>query len=272
VPAAPGDYRLLSGNEIGVLLAHYLLTEGPRVRDPLVVTTVVSTALLARMAPALGAHYAETLTGFKWIATAAMELKASRGYTFLFGFEEALGYSVGELVRDKDGIGAALLFTELCAFLKTRGRTVLDELDAIHARFGLHRSTQRSIVLPGSSGRARIDDAMNALRDGPPPEVGGVPVVVRSDVRNGTRTNVRSGVETPIDLPASDVLIYQLEDGSRILVRPSGTEPKIKFYFEVVEPVPAGAFPDAAEERAAARLKTLAGAFLTRAGFSAPDQ
>jgi phosphomannomutase len=267
VPTTAGAYRLLTGNEIGVLLAHYLLTERPPDRDPLVVTTIVSTALLSRMARAHGVHYAETLTGFKWIATAAMEMKASRGYTFLFGFEEALGYSVGELVRDKDGIGAALLFAELCAFQKARRRTVFDALDDIHSRYGLHRSSQKSIVLPGSEGRARIDAAMNGLRESPPEAVGDVPVVLRSDVRAGKRINVRSGIETPIDLPSSNVLVYELEDGSRILARPSGTEPKIKFYFEVVEPVAEGGSPDAAGMRAAARLEGLETAFLTQAGF-----
>jgi phosphomannomutase len=267
VPAAGGAYRQLTGNEIGVLLADYLLTEGPSVRDPFVVTTVVSTALLSRMAQAHGAHYAETLTGFKWIATAAMEMKASRGYAFLIGFEEALGYSVGELVRDKDGIGAALLFAELCAFQKAQGRTVYDALDAIHARYGFHRTAQKSIVLPGSEGRARIDAAMDALRQSPPDAVGEVPVVTRSDVREGKRINVLSGVETPVDLPRSNVLVFELKDGSRILARPSGTEPKIKFYFEVVEPVPEGGSTEDAGKRAGRRLEALAAEFLTRSGF-----
>jgi phosphomannomutase len=141
-----GCYQPLTGNEIGIALAYYLLTENPHAYEPLVMTTVVSSSLLAKMARELGAHYAETLTGYKWIANNAIDLKHEKGWEFVFGFEEALGYTVGELVRDKDGVGAALAFADLAAFCKVRGETVLDWVETIYRRFGLHLSGARSVT------------------------------------------------------------------------------------------------------------------------------
>ena len=263
VREAGGEYRPLSGNEIGTLLGYYLLTEG---NDPpaetLVVTTVVSSSILRRMAEAFGCQYRETLTGFKWIANKAMELRESRGLRFLFGFEEALGYTVRELVRDKDGIGAALVFANLAAFLRARGDSVLGYLETIHRRFGLHVSRQVSRVYPGADGRKVIEGIMAGFRQDPPQAMGGARVLARTDIAAGTRTDVATGIEEPVDFPRSNVLLYELEGGSRVLLRPSGTEPKIKYYFEVVEPVAEGEPYADAEARARARLDGLADAFL----------
>ena len=225
-------YRMLSGNEIGVLLAddamEHAETGG---RRKLVVTTVVSSSLLSRMARDRGVEYRETLTGFKWIADAALRGEKD-GLAFVFGYEEALGYTVGSLVRDKDGIGAALRLAELARFLKARGATLLDRLDDLLVAHGLSHQVQWSVTLPGVEGRRRIDGAMTQLRSQPLARILESPVVRVLDAGEGEE--VVRGERRPSGLPRSDVLAFQSEDGARITVRPSGTEPKIKFYLELV--------------------------------------
>ncbi len=272
VPAPGGGYRPLTGNEIGTMLAYYLLTENPPSgAEPLVITTIVSSSLLRRMAAELGAHYRETLTGFKWIANRAIELKASEGYRFLFGFEEALGYTVGEVVRDKDGVGAALVFADLAAFCRSRGQGLLDYLHDIFRRFGIYTSAQHSVTMPGSEGLRAIAAVMENFRSDPPGRVADAAVEARSDLRTGLRLVLASGEEERLDYPESNVLVYDLEGGSRIILRPSGTEPKIKYYFEAVEPVAEGEDYAGAEARAATRLRRLMDGFLEEAGVRTPE-
>ncbi|RKZ18371.1 phospho-sugar mutase [bacterium] len=219
-----GDgFHALSGNEIGCLLAHWLMTEGESPEHPLLMTTIVSSRMLSRMAEDLGAHYDETLTGFKWIAHRARALREQNGWSLVLGYEEALGYTVGETVADKDGISAALLFAEMAAVLKARGETVAARLDMLYAKYGLHRSLQHSLVRPGSEGVAQISAIMQRLRAAPPESVAGTAILRHLDWTEGLD-----------GLPTSNVLGMELEDGGRILVRPSGTEPKIKFYLEIV--------------------------------------
>ena len=226
--AAQG-WHLLSGNEIGCLLAHWLLTEWRSpVSDPLLMTTIVSSRMLQRMADRLGAHYAETLTGFKWIAHRAREHRERDGWSLVLGYEEALGFTVGETVADKDGISAALIFAEMAAVLKQRGSTVRQALDRLYREYGLHRSLQHSLVHSGPDGATRIAAIMDRLRADPPEAIAGLDVARHLDWAPG------------IDgLPPSNVLGYELDGGGRILVRPSGTEPKIKFYLETVTAVDA---------------------------------
>jgi phosphomannomutase len=233
VPHPSGrGYRMLSGNEIGALLGddamEHASTGG---RPKLVVTTVVSSSLLSRMARDRGVACRETLTGFKWIADAALRGE-KEGLAFVFGYEEALGYTVGPLVRDKDGIGAALRLAELARSLKKSGRTLLGYLDDLLVAHGLSHQVQWSVVLPGAEGRARIDAAMASLRASPPARIGKSPVVRVLDAEAGEE-RVR-GERRPSGLPRSDVLAFQSEDGARLTTRPSGTEPKIKFYLELV--------------------------------------
>ena len=233
VPDRSGQgYRMLSGNEIGVLLADDALEHAETGGRPkLVVTTVVSSSLLSRMARDRGARYLETLTGFKWIADAA--LRAEReGAAYVLGYEEALGYSVGPLVRDKDGIGAALRMAELTRHLKARGETLLGRIDQLLVRHGLSHQLQWSVTLPGAEGRARIDAAMAALRKSPPPRIGSSPIVRTLDGLSGEES--LRGERRPSGLPSSDLVAFQSQDGSRLTARPSGTEPKIKFYLELV--------------------------------------
>jgi phosphomannomutase len=241
VPHPSGrGYRMLSGNEIGALLAddamEHAQTDGKR---KLVVTTIVSSSLLSRMARDRGAAYRETLTGFKWIADEAIRAE-KEGLAFVFGYEEALGFTVGPLVRDKDGIGAALRLAELARFLKSGGTSLLDRLDDLLVAHGLSHPVQWSVVLPGPEGRARIEAAMARLRAEPPACIGQSPVVRVLDAEAGEE-RVR-GETRPSPVPRADVLAFAAEDGARLTVRPSGTEPKIKFYLELV-----GAARDRAE-------------------------
>jgi phosphomannomutase len=217
---------------VGVLLAddaiEHAATGG---RKMLVVTTVVSSSLLSRMARDRGVACRETLTGFKWIVDEAIRGERE-GLAFVFGYEEALGYTMGSLVRDKDGIGAALRLAELARYLKTGGQTLLDRLDDLLVAHGLCHQVQWSVVLPGAEGRARIDAAMAQLRASPPGRIAASPVVRVLDAEAGEERV--GGERRPSGLPPSDVLAFQSEDGARLTVRPSGTEPKIKFYLELV--------------------------------------
>ncbi|WP_437923242.1 phospho-sugar mutase [Sorangium sp. So ce291] len=267
-----GEYAQLTGNQVGVLLGHYLLTEGRAQggggahERRLVLASCVSTPMLGAIAAALGVHYEETLTGFKWIANRAMDIERSTGARFVFGFEEALGYTIGSVVRDKDGISAAAVLAELAAVRKAEGKTLLDELEALTRRYGLYMSGQRSYTLRGVDGVGRIAAIMAALRKSPPAEVGGVPVAAWRDFEARTRTSSDGGTESLV-LPPSNVLVYELDGGSRIIARPSGTEPKIKFYFDVREEVAPDEPLGDVEARAAARLDALARAFSGLAGI-----
>ncbi|MCB9778637.1 MAG: phospho-sugar mutase [Alphaproteobacteria bacterium] len=233
---SPGGFRQFSGNEVGLLLAEELLSQrraAPTEAQPLVANTIVSSSLLGAIAAAHGAARAEVLTGFKWLADAAMKWEGP----FVLGFEEALGYSAGEVVRDKDGISTALLVLDLASALKAEGRTLLDALDALCRRYGVAASSQRSLKLPGAEGQARIAALMATLRAAPPSTIAGREVLRIRDVKRGVAIDVRTGAETSLGLPSSNVLAFDLAGGCRVLARPSGTEPKLKIYFEAVEPV-----------------------------------
>jgi phosphomannomutase len=236
VPDADGTWRTLTGDQVGALLGSYLLDMTAAEATPgdrLVVTTIVSSTLLSRIAAAAVAQYAETLTGFKWIVRA--ERPGSR---FIFGYEEALGYAVGEIVRDKDGIGAALALLGLAARERSRGGSLLDAYDALETAHGVHLTGQVSVGTTAPGG------VMAQLRAVPPREFGGSRVIDTADLTGGT-----------LNLPSADVLSYQLL-GARVVIRPSGTEPKIKAYLEIVEPVIGGRLA-AARQSAAGRLGVL---------------
>ena len=184
------------------------------------------------MARNRGADYAETLTGFKWIADAARR-GAKQGKAPIFGYEEALGYMCGDLVPDKDGISAAVRLAELARGLKVEGKTLLTRLDEILVAHGMSHQAQWSMARPGPSGRAELDRAMALLRSDPPASLGTSPVARIADFVRGEERDA-SGHVTPLTLPKSDVLAFHAEDGSRLVIRPSGTEPKVKFYLELV--------------------------------------
>lgn len=268
LPDGLGGFRGLTGNQIGVLLGHDLVAHGDHGdREPMLATTIVSSRMLSRIAAAHGARYAETLTGFKWIANAAIAHDRAGG-RFVLGYEEALGYSAGDVARDKDGVSAALLFADLAAWCKGRGSSALEHLAELYRTHGLHVSLQRSVTLPGLQGRAQIAAAMDALRTQPPRELLGVPVAIFTDVARGERVELATGRKSPVDLPSSDVLCWDLADGARLVARPSGTEPKIKFYAEVRADLAADEPLPPAERRAQERLGPLVDALLSVAGLA----
>jgi len=260
VPSSDG-YRLLTGNDVGVLFADELLAHG-EYTDPLVVTTIVSTSLLEKIAAHYGAAYGETLTGFKWIAEKAVAHQANAG-DFVVGFEEALGYSVGHVVRDKDGVSATLIFADLAARCQEQGISVTDRLNQIYRRHGLHLTKQSSMKRPGEAGQAEIAAIMDHLRANPPEQIAGSGVNKMRDLQSGKEINYRSSTTSQVALPTSNVLGYWLESGARIMVRPSGTEPKIKFYFEVCEQFQGDEQVSSVEARAQTQLKELEDALMT---------
>jgi phosphomannomutase len=235
----PDGWVVLTGDQAGSLLGASMLDRTAGDAEPghrLVATTVVSSTLLSKVAAAAGAQYAETLTGFKWIARAADGVPGAR---LVFGYEEALGYAVQDVVRDKDGIGAALAMLALAAEAKATGRSVLDCYDELEMAHGVHLTSQ---VTLRTAGQARV---MRGLRADPPAEIGGQPVTALTDLAHGTGA----------PLPRADVLIFALT-GARVVLRPSGTEPKIKCYIEVTEPL-AGRSLAAARQSAGGRLAPL---------------
>jgi phosphomannomutase len=244
-PDAAGGWRALTGDQVGALLGAYVLAGGltagqlpvppPASSGRLVVSTVVSSTLLSRIAAEAGAQYAETLTGFKWIVRAAEHHPGTR---FVFGYEEALGYVIGDVVRDKDGIGAALALLGLAARARSGGESLLDAYAALEAKHGVHLTAQLTVATTAPL------DIMARLRAAPMTELGGTPVLSVADLSGGTR-----------ELPSADVLSYRLA-GGRVVIRPSGTEPKIKAYLETVEPVTGGRLTEA-RRAAHARLDPL---------------
>jgi phosphomannomutase len=225
VPDGAGGFRPLTGNQIGILLADHLLA-GSRVDRPLVASSIVSTPMIESVAAAYGARSEVTLTGFKWIAAAARVLEVEHGYTFVFGFEEALGSTVGSVVRDKDGIGAAAAFADLTRALRGRGSTVLQRLDELAVEHGLWISHQLSVTRPGAAGAAEIAAAMATLDGGNVPDaLAGHAVTASTDYRVGAESR-------PPWLTHHDLVAMELTDG-RAMIRPSGTEPKCKIYIDL---------------------------------------
>jgi phosphomannomutase len=251
-----GRLRVLTGDDVGALLGEARLAQGARhAARPLVVASIVSSPLLAEIAAAEGALYDETLTGFKWIAASARDRAAKDGAAFVFGYEEALGYTFGSEVWDKDGIAAAVAVADLAGALRARGRTLLDGLEAIWSRYGVHLSARRSVGFPGRAGSRAMQTLMEGLRGRPPTRIGPLAVERVRDYLSGTLRE-EGGVRA-LTLPRSNVVIFDLESGARVAVRPSGTEPKAKFYFLVAERALAGEGPERARRRAAGRLERL---------------
>ncbi|MAE71796.1 MAG: phosphomannomutase [Gemmatimonadetes bacterium] len=265
---AEGEFVPLDGNQIGVLLAEFLLDVAAEPDPKIVMNSIVSSGMLAVIAAAHGVEFETVLTGFKWIGNRALEREAKEpDLSFIFGYEEALGYTVGTVCRDKDGIGAAVAMAELAARARDEGLSVLDRLNRLYERHGLYLTRQRSIVLPGSEGAARIASAMAALRDDPPTEVGGFTVEVIADIEAGIRFEIASGTTTSLSLPRSNVLRFELEGSATVTARPSGTEPKIKFYFEVRNEVLDGDIAGA-RVRAATELEKLENSLIERLGIA----
>jgi len=225
IPEPDGGFRQLTGNQIGVLLADYMLS-GVDVEQPIVLNSIVSSPMLSSIAATYGAVYDRTLTGFKWIWNAALDLEAEGLGSYVFGYEEALGYSVGRTVRDKDGISAAVAFAGLVAVARAEGATVWDRLGDLYRREGLWVSTQKSIVRPGAEGAGEIAAAMDLLAERTPDTLGGFAVTDVTDYREGAESRPRYLAATPL-------VELSLGDAGRVLIRPSGTEPKLKIYVDL---------------------------------------
>lgn len=261
VPLEGGGYRAFSGNEVGVLLMDYLLSSDPRGGERLVISTIVSTPMAKAIAQGHDVRYEEVLTGFKWIANKAMELEAKTGTRFVMGFEEALGYSVGSICRDKDGISAAAVVAELAAHAAAQRESLLDRLERLYRTYGLYLSTQEGFTAPGATGSERIQQTMAGLRAAPPTRIGSYDVLATRDYQAQTLRR-QDGSSERLDLPRSNVLAFDLIGGSRVIARPSGTEPKIKYYFDLREPVREGEPLEVARTRAKASIQELARAFV----------
>ncbi|EKF9626382.1 phospho-sugar mutase [Vibrio cholerae] len=246
---ADGEYQMLTGDQVGSLFGHYLLSQTDAHRQ-LVGNTIVSSSLLSKIAAAHGARYYQTLTGFKWLTNVAMQEQTEQ-HQFLFAYEEALGYTIGSTVWDKDGLSALVAFAQLAAELNAQGKTVWDQLEALYRQHGLHVNAQRSIALDPNS--PPVGDKLRAT---PPKDIAGRKVLIVEDFKLALRTFADGKTET-ITLPTSDVLIYHLDGGARVIVRPSGTEPKLKCYYEVVAQFAAGEDFASAQERADEQMSLL---------------
>jgi len=259
VPSASGRFRALSGNQIGLLLADFALSHVGSGEQALVLSSIVSSPMLSVIARARGARYESVLTGFKWIWTAALALEA-QNYRFCFGYEEALGYSFGRTVRDKDGISAALAFAELAAEARASGKTVLERLHALYREHGLWVSAPHNVVLAGSSGAKRIAEAMQRLIAAPPTSLAG---------RAVTRVRDLHAPEpgAPSWRGPAQLVELQLGEEGRIYVRPSGTEPKLKMYVDLRVPLAPDALLNETEASALRDAQAIASALSNALGL-----
>ena len=234
-----GEYRLFTGNEVGALLLNYILERrtaaGTLPKDAVAVKTIVTTELAQKVADNYGIRLVNVLTGFKFIGEqiGLLEEKGEED-RYVFGFEESYGYLAGSYVRDKDAVVASMLICEMTAYYKSLGRTLMDVLNELYDKYGCYLCSQKSFTCEGQSGMQRIMDIMQSLRTASRRDVDGMEIARVTDYEQSYALDVASGEKTAIDLPKSNVISYDLTDGSSLIVRPSGTEPKIKLYLSAV--------------------------------------
>lgn len=225
-----GSYMYLTGNQIGSIISYYLITNKKNVKDPYIVKTIVTTELARAIADANNVKLYDVLTGFKWIANI---IETTKEGTYLFGFEESFGYCINSNVRDKDGVSSCLMLAEVLAYCKDNNMTLADYLESIYEKYGYFYEETISITKKGADGAKAIADLMTYYRNNLPKEISGVEVLSISDYEKKEVYDNSGKKIKDIALPKSNVLQYILADKTKITVRPSGTEPKIKFYFEV---------------------------------------
>ena len=239
VPNASGEFELLNGNQTGALLTYYLLSQwkkaGKLDGNQYMVNTIVTTELIDRICEGFGVKCFSVLTGFKNIAAIVKDLEGKE--TFIGGGEESYGYLVGDFVRDKDGVSACAMVAEAIAYYKTQGKTVFDVLAEIYNQFGFYKESLISVTKKGKDGAEQIQALMTDFRQHPPAEMNGIAVAKIVDVKESTVKDVKSGKTEKLDMDKSNVMQFYLVDGSKISARPSGTEPKIKYYFSVNAPL-----------------------------------
>lgn len=229
------EYKLFSGNDVGALLLDFVLSRrkenGTLPENPIAVKTIVSTELCRKIAENYGCKLIDVLTGFKFIGEQITELeKKGEESRYVFGFEESYGYLGGTYVRDKDAVIGSMLICEMVAFYKAQGKSLTDVLDGLYKKYGYYLCAQKSFTCEGESGMNKIKGIMTELRTNPPAELNGHKIVKRDDYDTSVSFDTVNGSEKKITLPRSNVLCYYMEDGSSLIVRPSGTEPKIKMY------------------------------------------
>ena len=229
-----GDFQPVTGNQTGVLLLDYLIgamkRAGTLPENAAALKTIVTTEMARKVAEANGIDCYDTFTGFKFMAEKMNRLESEGKNTVIFSYEESYGYMIGHYVRDKDAVTASLLLTEMAAWYHAQGMTLFDALQKLYEKYGWYGEKTHNLVMPGLDGLEKMTSLMNTLRTAPPAEIAGTAVVARRDYLNGTQTDCVSGAVTQIELKGSNVLRFALSDGTVILVRPSGTEPKIKVY------------------------------------------
>jgi phosphoglucomutase len=234
-PDGAGGYVPITGNQMGVLLLNYIIDAGERSgalpeRPPAALKSVVSTDMARRVAESRGVRSFDTFTGFKFLAAKKNELEASGEYNVIFAFEEAIGYMAGDFVRDKDGVTASVLIAEMTAWYRARGMTLPDALGELYATYGFYAERTVSLVMPGVEGLRDMARLMAQLRESPPSAVAGSRVLARRDYVTGVETDAVTGGTAQMELRGSNMLRFIMEDGAHVVVRPSGTEPKIKVY------------------------------------------
>lgn len=232
-----GEYVLLTGNQTGAVLLHYLLSQkaekGTIPANGKVFKTIVTSEIGRKIAEFYNIPTEDVLTGFKFIGEKIKQYEATGEFKFLFGYEESYGYLIGDFARDKDAVQAAILACEACAYYQKQGKTLYDALTDIYDQFGYYKEDLKSLTLKGKEGAEKIKQLLERFRSEPPIQINNKKLTIVEDYKTSKRVNVEQNTQEDIHLPKSDVLKYYLEDGSWICLRPSGTEPKVKFYFSV---------------------------------------
>jgi phosphoglucomutase len=232
-----GKYEVLTGNQMGALMLHYLLTQkktsGTLPENGIVIKTIVTSEIGRIIGESFGISTLDTLTGFKFIGEKIQLFEETGEHTFLFGYEESYGYLIGDFVRDKDAVQAAIFAAEVAAYYKSQGKSLYDALMEIFEEYGYFKESLKSLTLKGKAGAEQIAEILADFRSNPPKKIAGVKVATIEDYKTSEKINSENGRKELINLPKSNVIKYFLEDGSWFCVRPSGTEPKAKFYFGV---------------------------------------
>ena len=234
VRAKDGSFLPVTGNQTGVLLVDYVIgamkRAGTMPANPVVLKTIVTTEMARKVAESNGVACFDTFTGFKFMAEKKNALEESGEGKVIMSYEESYGYMLGDFVRDKDAVTASLIITEMAAWYATQGKTLYDALQGLYEKYGWFGEQTHNLVMPGLDGLEKMAALMRELRENPPAQIAGVDVVVRKDYKDGSVIDCRSGEKSTMELSGSNVLRFELADGTVILVRPSGTEPKIKVY------------------------------------------
>ncbi len=256
-----GEFVLLNGNQTGSLLINYALTawqeKGKLTGNEYVISTVVTTPLIKTICKEMGVEYFETLTGFKWIGQVMTQLEGKK--TFIAGGEESYGYLVGDFVRDKDAVVSCAFIAEMTAFYKDKGSSLYQAMIEMYVKYGMYKEDLLAITKKGKTGAEEIKAMMEKFRNNPPATLGGSDVVTLKDYELNKETDIKAGTSKELGFPKSDVLQFITADGSIISARPSGTEPKIKFYCSVNEPLASKEDFKATDEKLTDKINTIIG-------------